>query len=37
VEPFHLQALFVVGFWLLVVALVVNIIARRIVAAQAAL
>jgi phosphate transport system permease protein len=37
VEPFHLQALFVVGLWLLVVALVVNIIARRIVAAQAAL
>jgi phosphate transport system permease protein len=36
-EPFHLQALFVVGFWLLVVALVVNVIARRIVAAQAAL
>lgn len=37
VEPFHLQALFVVAFWLLVVALVVNVIARRIVAAQAAL
>jgi phosphate transport system permease protein len=36
-EPFHLQALFVVGFWLLVVALIVNIIARRIVAAAAAL
>ena len=36
-EPFHLSALFVVGFWLLVVALVVNIAARRIVAAQAAL
>jgi phosphate transport system permease protein len=36
-EPFHLQALFVVGFWLLVVALIVNILARRIVAAQAAL
>jgi phosphate transport system permease protein len=36
-EPFHLSALFVVGFWLLVVALIVNIIARRIVAAQAAL
>jgi phosphate transport system permease protein len=36
-EPFHLQALFVVAFWLLIVALVVNIIARRIVAAQAAL
>jgi phosphate transport system permease protein len=36
-EPFHLQALFVVGFWLLVVALIVNIVARRIVAAQAAL
>jgi phosphate transport system permease protein len=37
VEPFHLQALFVVAFWLLVVALIVNVIARRIVAAQAAL
>jgi phosphate transport system permease protein len=36
-EPFHLSALFVVGFWLLVVALIVNILARRIVAAQAAL
>lgn len=36
-EPFHLSALFVVGFWLLVVALIVNIAARRIVAAQAAL
>lgn len=36
-EPFHLSALFVVGFWLLVVALIVNIVARRIVAAQAAL
>jgi phosphate transport system permease protein len=30
-EPFHLSALFVVGFWLLVVALVVNIIARLVV------
>jgi phosphate transport system permease protein len=37
VEPFHLQALFVVAFWLLIVALVVNVVARRIVAAQAAL
>lgn len=36
-ESFHLSALFVVGFWLLVVALIVNIIARRIVASQAAL
>ncbi|MBJ7595184.1 MAG: phosphate ABC transporter permease subunit PstC [Candidatus Dormibacteraeota bacterium] len=36
-EPFHLSALFVVGFWLLVVALIVNVIARRIVNAQAAL
>jgi phosphate transport system permease protein len=36
-EPFHLQALFVVGFWLLIVALIVNVIARRIVATQAAL
>ncbi len=36
-EPFHLQALFVVAFWLLIVALIVNIIARRIVAAQAVL
>jgi phosphate transport system permease protein len=36
-EPFHLQALFVVGFWLLMVALIVNILARRIVATQAAL
>ncbi len=36
-EPFHLAALFVVGFWLLVVALIVNIAARRIVAAQAPL
>jgi phosphate transport system permease protein len=36
-EPFHLQALFVVGFWLLIVALIVNVIARRIVAAQTAL
>ncbi len=36
-ESFHLSALFVVGFWLLVVALIVNVIARRIVAAQAAL
>lgn len=35
-EPFHLQALFVVAFWLLIVALVVNIAARRIVAAQGA-
>ncbi len=35
-ESFHLSALFVVGFWLLVVALIVNIVARRIVAAQAA-
>ncbi len=36
-EPFHLSALFVVGFWLLVVALIVNVVARRIVAAQASL
>ncbi len=36
-EPFHLSALFVVGFWLLVVALIVNVVARRIVATQAAL
>ncbi len=36
-EPFHLQALFVVGFWLLIVALIVNVIARRVVAAQAGL
>lgn len=30
-EPFHLSALFVVGFWLLIVALIVNILARLIV------
>jgi phosphate transport system permease protein len=30
-EPFHLSALFVVGFWLLIVALIVNIIARLVV------
>ena len=30
-EPFHLSALFVVAFWLLIVALVVNIIARAVV------
>jgi phosphate transport system permease protein len=36
-ESFHLSALFVVGFWLLIVALIVNIVARRIVAAQATL
>jgi phosphate transport system permease protein len=30
-EPFHLSALFVVGFWLLIVALVVNIVARLVV------
>jgi phosphate transport system permease protein len=30
-EPFHLSALFVVGFWLLIVALLVNIIARLVV------
>lgn len=30
-EPFHLSALFVVGFWLLLVALVVNVIARTVV------
>jgi phosphate transport system permease protein len=36
-EPFHLQSLFVVGFWLLIVALIVNVLARRVVAAQAGL
>jgi len=30
-EPFHLPSLFVVGFWLLILALVVNIIARAVV------
>ena len=30
-EPFHLSALFVVGFWLLVVALIVNVVARAVV------
>jgi len=30
-EPFHLESLFVVGFWLLVVALIVNVIARSVV------
>ncbi len=30
-EPFHLESLFVVGFWLLVVALAVNVIARAVV------
>ncbi|MBL7491599.1 phosphate ABC transporter permease subunit PstC [Frankia sp. AgB1.9] len=30
-EPYHLSALFVVGFWLLVVALLVNIIGKLIV------
>lgn len=30
-EPFHLSALFVVGFWLLVVALIVNVAARFVV------
>jgi phosphate transport system permease protein len=30
-EPFHLESLFVVGFWLLVVALVVNVAARLVV------
>jgi phosphate transport system permease protein len=29
-EPFHLSALFVVGFWLLIVALVVNVLARLV-------
>ena len=30
-EPFHLEALFVVAFWLLVVALAVNMLARVVV------
>lgn len=30
-EPFHLESLFVVGFWLLIVALIVNMIARAVV------
>ncbi|TMB91140.1 MAG: phosphate ABC transporter permease subunit PstC [Chloroflexi bacterium] len=30
-EPFHLESLFVVGFWLLIVALVVNMLARVVV------
>ena len=30
-EPFHLASLFVVGFWLLIIALVVNVIARAVV------
>lgn len=30
-EPFHLDALFVVGFWLLVFSLVVNMLGKRIV------
>jgi phosphate transport system permease protein len=30
-EPFHLEALFVVAFWLLIVALLVNVIARAVV------
>jgi len=30
-EPFHLEALFVVGFWLLIMALVVNATARAII------
>jgi phosphate transport system permease protein len=30
-EPFHLDALFVVGFWLLILALVVNVIGKAIV------
>jgi phosphate transport system permease protein len=30
-EPLHLESLFVVGFWLLIVALIVNVIARAVV------
>jgi ABC-type phosphate transport system permease subunit len=30
-EPFHIESLFVVGFWLLIVALIVNVIARMVV------
>jgi phosphate transport system permease protein len=30
-EPFHIESLFVVGFWLLIVALLVNVIARLVV------
>ncbi len=30
-EPFHLESLFVVGFWLLVTALIVNVVARAVV------
>jgi phosphate transport system permease protein len=30
-EPFHLESLFVVGFWLLVLAVIVNVIARAVV------
>jgi phosphate transport system permease protein len=36
-EPFHLESLFVVAFWLLILAVFVNIIARRIVQQVAAL
>jgi len=30
-EPFHIESLFVVGFWLLIVALLVNVLARAVV------
>jgi phosphate transport system permease protein len=36
-EPFHLESLFVVGFWLLIVALIVNVIARAVVGRGVAL
>lgn len=36
-EPFHLQSLFVVAFWLLLLAVIVNVIARRITHHVAAL
>jgi phosphate transport system permease protein len=31
VEPFHLQSLFVVAFWLLVITFVVNVAGRLVV------
>jgi phosphate transport system permease protein len=36
-EPFHLQSLFVVAFWLLVIALIVNVIGRYVARRSSAL
>jgi phosphate transport system permease protein len=36
-EPFHLESLFVVGFVLLIVAIIVNVLARLIVKRNVAL